>query len=100
MLGSRVGGSEQAYASSQRTDHCVSVANGSGPLEQALRALGIGAPARGAPVANAGFYASTAVHAVGARPLYVDVTEDTLTLCPDALAQALALAPKPAAVIA
>src|SRR6218665_3349728 len=53
------------------------------PRDRALRALGIGAPARVVTVANAGFYASTAVHAVGARPLYVDVTEDTLTLCPD-----------------
>lgn len=100
ILGSKVRAFEQAYASYQRTDHCVSVANGSDALELALRALGIGVPARVVTVANAGFYASTAVHAVGARPLYVDVTEDTLTLCPDALAQALALAPKPAAVIA
>ena len=53
-----------------------------------------------AAAANVGYYASTAIAQTGAAPQYVEVDEDSLTLAPAALAQALRGADKPAAVIA
>ncbi|OPA99689.1 erythromycin biosynthesis sensory transduction protein eryC1 [Pseudomonas fluorescens] len=97
VLGNEVKLFEEEFAAYVGTRHCISVANGSDALELALKGLGVG---RGDPVvavANAGFYASTAIHAVGAEPLYVDVDAASLTLCPQALAAVLQN--KPAAVI-
>ncbi len=99
VLGAEVAAFEGEFAAFVGVDHCVSVANGSDALEIALRALGIGPGARVATVANAGFYASAAIHAVGAEPLYVDVDSATLTMCAQALARAIGSGPAPAAVI-
>jgi dTDP-4-amino-4,6-dideoxygalactose transaminase len=74
------------------------VANGTDALELALRALDVAPGATVVCVANAGFYSSTAIHLVGALPRYVDVDPSTLTMAPQALAQALEQ--RPAAVIA
>lgn len=93
ILGPGLHAFEQAFAGYHQVAHCVGLANGSDALELALRALGIGAGARVVTVANAGFYASTAIHAIGATPLYAEVDRDSLTLCPLALAQALAHQP-------
>ncbi|RYF26027.1 MAG: DegT/DnrJ/EryC1/StrS family aminotransferase, partial [Comamonadaceae bacterium] len=78
-------------------EHCVSVANGSDALELALRAVGATSGSRVVCVANAGFYSSTAIHLVGAIPLFVDVDERTLNMSEHALKSVLAT--KPAAVI-
>ena len=98
VLGHEVTQFELEFARHVGALHCVSLANGTDALELALRALGIGPGAPVVCVANAGFYSSTAVHLVGASPVYVDVDEHTLTMCPDALAGALSK--RPAAVIA
>jgi dTDP-4-amino-4,6-dideoxygalactose transaminase len=97
IMGREIAQFELEFAAYLGAGHCVSVANGTDALELALRAVGVGSGDRVACVANAGFYASTATHLVGAVPLYVDVEEDTLTMCPDALGKALAK--RPAAVI-
>lgn len=76
---------------------CISVANGSDALELALRGLGVQQHDQVVAVANAGFYGSTAIHAVGAIPLYVDVDPISLTICAKALAQVISA--KPAAII-
>ncbi|MDB5770653.1 MAG: erythromycin biosynthesis sensory transduction protein eryC1, partial [Burkholderia sp.] len=68
---------------------CISLANGTDALEIALRTLNIGVGKRVALVANAGFYGSTAVHAVGAEPVYIDVDDATLTMSPASLQAAL-----------
>jgi len=89
ILGDEVKSFERAFANYVGVDHCISVANGSDALELALRGLGIEPGMRVATVANAGFYGSAAIHAIGARPAYVDVDPVTLTLCPKALAALL-----------
>jgi len=98
VLGKEVQGFEAEFAAYTGVEHCISVANGSDALEIALRGLGVKPGDRVVTVANAGFYGSTAIHAIGATPLYVDVDPKTLTLCPRALAGAVDS--KPAAVIA
>ncbi|WP_233247260.1 MULTISPECIES: DegT/DnrJ/EryC1/StrS aminotransferase family protein [unclassified Acidovorax] len=97
VLGQQVQGFESEFARYIGTEHCVSVANGTDALELALRAVGVVPGDKVVTVANAGFYGSTAIRAIGAVPLYADVDETTLTLSPMALEQALAS--QPAAVI-
>ncbi|HDS1791521.1 dTDP-3-amino-3,6-dideoxy-alpha-D-galactopyranose transaminase [compost metagenome] len=97
ILGTEVKQFEEAFARYVGVDHCISVANGSEALELALRGLGVEQGSRVVAIANAGFYSSTAIHAIGAEPVYVDVDAETLTMCPNALAQVIES--KPAAVI-
>jgi aminotransferase EvaB len=80
VLGENVRGFEAAFAAYCGTTHCVSVANGTDALELALRALGIGPGHRVATVANAGMYASTAILATGARPVFVDASPETMLM--------------------
>ena len=75
VLGSEVADFEAAFANYCGVPHAVGVANGTDAIELALRAVGVSKGDGVATVANAGFYASTSIHAIGAIPLYVDVTE-------------------------
>lgn len=90
VLGDEVAGFESEFAAYQGVKSCISLANGTDALEISLRILGIGSGKRVALVANAGFYGSTAVHAVGADPVYVDVDAATLTMAVGALQATLA----------
>jgi dTDP-4-amino-4,6-dideoxygalactose transaminase len=89
ILGEEVAGFEREFAAYVGVDHCISVANGTDALHLALRAVGVKRGDRVACVANAGFYGSTALHAIGAHPVYVDVDRTTMTMDPQALAAAL-----------
>jgi len=74
------------------------VANGTDALELALRSLGIGPGDTVATVANAGGYSSTAIRAVGAEPLYIDIDPGTMNM--SAADLAARLTPAVRAVIA
>ncbi len=78
---------EREFAAYCGAAACVAVGNGTDALELALRALGIGAGDEVATAANAGGYATTAIRAAGATPLYVDVDDATLGVDADSLAQ-------------
>ncbi|MES1981092.1 MAG: DegT/DnrJ/EryC1/StrS family aminotransferase [Pseudomonadota bacterium] len=80
VLGKQVKEFEQEFAQYCQTEHCISVANGTDALELALRALGLGMGSQVITVANAGAYSTTAILAVGALPVYVDINADTLLL--------------------
>ncbi len=97
ILGKEVTSFEEEFSNYVGTDYCISVANGSDALELALRGLNINCGARVVTVANAGFYSSTAIHAVGATPVYVDIDPISLTLCPISLIKAIET--KPSAII-
>src|SRR4051812_20995591 len=73
ILGEECKQFEAEFAHFCGTGHCIGVANGTDAIEISLRALGIAAGARIATVANAGFYSMTAMNAVGAEPVYIDV---------------------------
>lgn len=85
VLGTEVVAFESEFADYQGVRSCIALANGTDALEVALRTLNIGPGKRVALVANAGFYGSTAVHMVGAEPVYVDVEEKTLNMAPASL---------------
>ncbi|MDR5834613.1 DegT/DnrJ/EryC1/StrS family aminotransferase [Caballeronia sp. LZ034LL] len=98
VLGREVADFESEFARYLGIDHCVGVANGTDALEIALRAVGVGP---GDPVitcANAGFYSSTAVRAIGAIPVYIDIDPATMTLSPARLEEALTHVPARAIV--
>ena len=89
VLGDEVAAFEAEFSQYCGVAHCVGVASGSDALELALRAVGVKPDDDVATVANAGMYGTIAIRAIRARPLYVDVADDTLTMSPRALDQAL-----------
>jgi aminotransferase EvaB len=80
VLGEALAQFESAFAAYCGAAECVGVANGTDALELALRALGVTAGDRVACVANAGFYAPTAILAIGAQPRFIDIDPATLLL--------------------
>ncbi len=94
VLGDEVTNFETEFAKYVGVSNCVTLANGTDALELALRGLGVEKGDRVIAVANAGFYGSTAIHAIGALPHYVDVDRQTLTMSVKALANALKQKPK------
>lgn len=99
VLGQEVRAFEEHFAAYCAAAHCVSVANGTDALEIALRALSIGAGARVATVANAGFYSTTAILAANATPVYVDIDGDTMTMSPASLEEVLNAVPINAVIV-
>jgi len=98
ILGNEVTNFEREFAEYIGVDNCVSLANGTDSLELALRALDVTPEHSVALVANAGFYGSTAVNAIGAHPLYADVDASSLNMSPAALRDLLSRE-KPKAIV-
>lgn len=73
VLGPMVDKFEKNFADYISVAHCVSVGNGTDAIELGLRALGVSQNDMVATAANAGMYSTTALFAIGAKPLYVDV---------------------------
>lgn len=94
ILGEEVRAFELEFAEYVGVDHCISVANGTDAIEIALRSVGVEQGDLVVTVANAGFYSSTAIHAIGATPLYVDINPICMTMSVEALAEALKQKPK------
>lgn len=80
MLGPECLAFENEFAMAVGTHYAVGVANGTDALELALRAGGIGSGSTVITAANAGMYATTAIQAVGARPVYLDIDPSKGTL--------------------
>jgi aminotransferase EvaB len=89
IAGPEVAAFESAFATYCGVSDCVSTGNGTDALEIALRAADIKAGDEVATVANAGLYATTAIRAIGAVPLYIDVDPRTLLMCTEALRSAI-----------
>ena len=90
VLGPEVRGFEQAFAAVAGAEHVVGVGNGTDALILALRALDVRPGQRVVTVANAGGYSTTALKALNAEPVYVDVEDQSLLMDPQALSRALA----------
>jgi dTDP-4-amino-4,6-dideoxygalactose transaminase len=88
---------EAEWASYCRADHCVGVASGTAALELALAGLGIGPGDEVIVPTNTFVATATAVVAVGATPVFIDV--DPTTLLMTATGVEAALSPRTAAVI-
>ncbi|MGY0572864.1 DegT/DnrJ/EryC1/StrS family aminotransferase [Bradyrhizobium sp. RDM12] len=90
VLGSEGSQFETAFAGYCGAAHAIGLANGTDAIEIALRAVGVEAGDAVVTVANAGFYSSTAIHAIGALPVYVDVDATTHLMDVEALRRVLA----------
>lgn len=77
VLGPKVQQFEKEFAEYNDTNYCISLANGTDAIELGLKALGVLKGAKVATVANAGMYTTTALLAIGALPLFMDV--DSIT---------------------
>jgi dTDP-4-amino-4,6-dideoxygalactose transaminase len=89
---------EKEFAAYCEVKACTSVGNGTDALYLALRGLGI-APGDEVITASHTFIAtSEAISQVGAKPVFVEVEEDTLLISPDAVEAAIT--PKTKAIIA
>jgi dTDP-4-amino-4,6-dideoxygalactose transaminase len=73
ILGLEVKNFESKFAKYLGVDNCVGVGNGTDALYLSLRALNVTSETTVGLVANAGYYTSTAINAVGARKKYLDV---------------------------
>jgi len=82
ILGEDVRKFEEEFARFCTVKHCVGVDSGTGALELAMHALGIG-PGDEVIVPVFTFYATaSAVASVGAKPVFVDVEDDTGNMHP------------------
>jgi dTDP-4-amino-4,6-dideoxygalactose transaminase len=88
ILGPEVEAFECEWAESIGASHCVGVASGSDALTLALRALEIGPGDEVLTVANAGGYATQAILAEGACPVYVDIEAESLLMAASILRSA------------
>lgn len=97
VLGPELAALEQEVAEYCGAAHAVGVANGTDAIELALRALGVEAGDEVILSANAGMYSTTALRAIGAEPVYVDV-DGHLNI--DASSAAAAVTPRTRGIIA
>lgn len=77
VLGPEVKEFEQTFAAFLGAHFCISLANGTDAIELALKSMGIGRGDLVATAANAGSYTTTAILAIGAQPVYMDVDLNT-----------------------
>jgi aminotransferase EvaB len=77
VMGPEVKRLEGRFAGYLGAKHCISVANGTDAIELSLRALGVSQGDSVATVANAGMYTTTAILAIGATPLFLDIDVDS-----------------------
>jgi dTDP-4-amino-4,6-dideoxygalactose transaminase len=80
---------EREFADYCEATACVGVGNGTDALYVALRALGIGSGDEVITVAHTFIATAEAITLTGARPVFVDITEDTMLMDPDAVEAAV-----------
>jgi dTDP-3-amino-2,3,6-trideoxy-4-keto-D-glucose/dTDP-3-amino-3,4,6-trideoxy-alpha-D-glucose/dTDP-2,6-dideoxy-D-kanosamine transaminase len=80
ILGPEVEAFENEFANYCGTNYCIGVANGTDAIEIGLKSLGITAGDEVITVANAGFYSTNAILAIGAIPVFVDIEPNTMTM--------------------
>ncbi len=89
ILGPEVGAFEEEFAAYCGARYAVGVASGTEALQLALVALGIGPGDEVITVPNAGVPGTAAILLAGARPVFVDVEEESHNLDPDLLEAAV-----------
>lgn len=85
-------------AGSGETVYCATCGNGTDALYLTLRALGIGAGDEVLTVAHTFIATTEAVTQTGAKPVFVDIREDTMLMDPEAMEAAIT--PRTRAIIA
>jgi dTDP-3-amino-2,3,6-trideoxy-4-keto-D-glucose/dTDP-3-amino-3,4,6-trideoxy-alpha-D-glucose/dTDP-2,6-dideoxy-D-kanosamine transaminase len=94
VLGEEVSAFEEAFAAFCGTRYCIGVGNGTDALELALKALDLKPGDQVATVANAGMYASAAILAAGAQPLFIDIDPASMNMSAASLTEKITEATK------
>lgn len=89
MQGSEVEAFERELAAAVGAPHAVAVSSGTAALELALRVLEVGPGDEVVTVSHSFIATASCIVAVGARPVFVDVEEDTFGMDPRHLAAAI-----------
>jgi len=89
ILGQEVAAFEAEFAAYVGAEQAVGVANGTDAIELILRGLGIGPGDRVVVPSHTAVASAAGVVRAGATPVFVDVDEETMTLCPTALSEVL-----------
>lgn len=89
ILGEKVGQFEEAFAKNSRAKHCISLGSGTEALHLALRAAGVGPGDEVIVPAHTFIATALAVWYCGAKPVFVDVREDTYCIDPEKIAAAI-----------
>lgn len=97
FVGPRQRSFEEEFAAFCGTTHCISVSNGTDAIELALRALGVGAGDEVITQPNSFIATAEAISAVGATPVFVDVSPASASL--DASLLERAITPRTKAII-
>lgn len=92
LFGAELEGFEHELALSVTSAHAVGVGSGTDALELALRALDVGPGDEVITQAHSSPFTTIAIHAVGARPVYVDSSEDDFGMDPEELARSITTA--------
>lgn len=87
--GQEVSEFEAEFAAFCEAKSCAAVANGTDALMLALRALDIGPGDEVITVAHTFIATAEAISAVGAKPVFIDIRDDTLLMDPDLLENAI-----------
>jgi len=80
---------EKEFAAYCDVKACVGVGNGTDAIYLVLRALGVGAGDEVITVAHTFIATSEAISMTGARPVFIDIKEDTMLMDPDLLEAAI-----------
>lgn len=89
ILGGEVDAFEKEFAAWVGVKHCIGVANGTDAIELLLRGLDIGQGDCVAVPSHTAVASAAGISRAGARPVFVDIDEKTLTVCPQALDELL-----------
>ncbi|HYP16130.1 MAG TPA: DegT/DnrJ/EryC1/StrS family aminotransferase [Opitutus sp.] len=89
VLGPEVEGFEREFSAYQESGVTIGVANGTEAIELALRAVGVKRGDAVATVANTVSATVSAIEQIGARPVFVEIDGETMTMSADALGPVL-----------
>jgi dTDP-4-amino-4,6-dideoxygalactose transaminase len=80
---------EEEFASYCEVESCVGVANGTDAIYLSLRALGIGTGDEVITVSHTFIATTEAISLTGARPVFIDIKEDTMLMDPSLIEAAI-----------
>lgn len=89
FLGPKLRAFEEEYASYLGADQCIGVGDGTAALYLALRACGVGPGDEVITVSHTFFATVEAIAQVGARPVFVDIDPETMTMSVEAVERAI-----------
>ena len=89
VLGNEVKSFEKEFSSFNNISNSIGVGNGTDALQIALRALNIGSGDEVITTSHTAVATVSAIHSVGAKPVFVDIENDLFTINPELIPEAI-----------